>query len=57
MSVISTPAPKFSTEEAEAMISNLYGFVARASVLPSERDQNFLCSTSVGKKMVLKIKN
>ena len=57
MSVFSTPAPKFSTEEAEAMVSDLYGFVARASVLNSERDQNFLCSTSVGKKMVLKISN
>ena len=57
MSVFSTPAPIFSTEEAEAMVSAFYGFVARASVPNSERDQNFLCSTSDGQKMVLKISN
>ena len=57
VSVFSTPPPKFSTEEAEAMVFNFYGLVVRASALTSERDQNFLCSTPDGRKMVLKISN
>jgi|TARA_B100001964_G_scaffold123820_1_gene137231 Ser/Thr protein kinase RdoA (MazF antagonist) len=57
VSVFSTPPPNFSTEEAEAMVFNFYGLLVTASVLDSERDQNFLCSTPDGQKMVLKISN
>jgi len=39
------------------MVFNFYGLMVRASVLYSERDQNFLCSTPDGRKMVLKISN
>ena len=57
MSIFSTPPPNFSTEEAEDMVLDFYGLSANASSLVSERDQNFLCSTSDGERMVLKISN
>ncbi len=57
MSVFSTPPPKFSFQEAEAMVFEYYGLKVRASGLNSERDQNFLCSTPDGERMVLKISN
>ena len=51
MSVFSTPPPAFSIEEAEAMVFDFYGLIVRASALNSERDQNFLCSTSDGERI------
>jgi Ser/Thr protein kinase RdoA (MazF antagonist) len=48
--------PSFDTSSAEKMAERLFGLRAKARVLPSERDQNFLLAAS-GKKFVLKIAN
>jgi Ser/Thr protein kinase RdoA (MazF antagonist) len=50
-------APQFDLKTALAMAANQYGIVANATVLPSERDQNFLLTTDYGEKFVLKIAN
>jgi len=50
-------SPKFSLEEARAFARDIYGVDARASALPSERDQNFLLKDQTGEKYVLKIAN
>jgi Ser/Thr protein kinase RdoA (MazF antagonist) len=46
--------PRFTTTEAEQIAQRDYGLAARASELPSERDQNFLMTTPAGAKSVLK---
>ena len=56
MSVFSTIPPDFSANEAVAIVQNHYGLTTNTSSLPSDRDQNFLCSSSE-KKYVLKISN
>ena len=56
MSVFSTIPPNYSTNEAAAIVQNYYGLTTNISSLPSDRDQNFLCSSSE-KKYVLKISN
>src|SRR5262249_1970458 len=50
-------SPKLSLEEARAFARDIYGVDARASALPSERDQNFLLKDQTGEKYVLKIAN
>ncbi len=50
-------SPKFSRDEATQIAQTLYGIVAEAKDLPSERDQNFLLLLSSGQKRVLKIAN
>jgi Ser/Thr protein kinase RdoA (MazF antagonist) len=42
---------------AEAIAGEFFGIRASASTLPSERDQNFLLTTSSNRKFVLKIAN
>ncbi|MCG8503534.1 MAG: aminotransferase class III-fold pyridoxal phosphate-dependent enzyme [Sphingomonadales bacterium] len=49
--------PQFTIREAEALAEEYYGVVARASVLPSERDQNFLLTPNAGRRHVLKFAN
>ena len=50
-------APRFSTDQASSLAANLYNLHATAEGLPSERDQNFLLTTTSGEKFVLKISN
>ncbi len=50
-------APRFFIDLAEALADGLFGLAAKAEALPSERDQNFLLTTTEGKKYVLKIAN
>ena len=47
--------PRFAAGEAVAIAQQVFGLVARASELPSERDQNFLLETAAGDRVVLKI--
>ena len=56
MSVFTTAQPNFSTNEATIIVQDHYGLTTNISSLTSDRDQNFLCSSSE-KKYVLKISN
>ena len=47
----------YDLENAEAIARDVFGIRARAGELPSERDQNFLLTTSSDRKFVLKIAN
>jgi 4-aminobutyrate aminotransferase-like enzyme/Ser/Thr protein kinase RdoA (MazF antagonist) len=50
-------APALTLSNAGEIARALYGVVAEASSLPSERDQNFLLRTAAGPCFVLKIAN
>ena len=50
-------APRFNAAGAELLARELYGAAGSASPLPSERDQNFLLTTTAGDRYVLKIAN
>lgn len=56
MSVFSSPPPNYSVEDVIRLIKVHYGIKVQATVLNSERDQNFLCNADK-KKYVLKISN
>ena len=56
MSVFTTAQPNFSTNEATTIVQDHYGLTTNISSLTSDRDQNFLCSSSE-EKYVLKISN
>ena len=56
MSVFTTAQPNFSTNEATIIVQDHYGLTTNISSLTSDRDQNFLCSSSE-EKYVLKISN
>jgi 4-aminobutyrate aminotransferase-like enzyme/Ser/Thr protein kinase RdoA (MazF antagonist) len=49
--------PSLTPAEAAGLARRLYGLEVEASVLPSERDQNFLLETAAGERFVLKIAN
>ena len=49
--------PGFTCEHAEAIVLEYYGITAKASELPSERDQNFRVKSESGEAFVLKIAN
>jgi Ser/Thr protein kinase RdoA (MazF antagonist) len=49
--------PRFAPAEALAAAQRVYGVEGEVSVLPSERDQNFLIAGADGGKFVLKIAN
>lgn len=49
--------PSFTATEALAIANQGYGLMGTASILPSERDQNFLITESGAGKYVLKIAN
>ena len=50
-------APRFSIDDAELLAADLYDLEVSAAPLPSERDQNFLLTTALGKRFVLKVAN
>jgi Ser/Thr protein kinase RdoA (MazF antagonist) len=50
-------APRFDLAGAARLARELYGLDASASLLPSERDQNFLLATRAGDRYVLKVAN
>src|SRR5688500_20115375 len=49
--------PGFDVESASRIAEKKFGRRARARMLPSERDQNFLLADEAGEKFVLKIAN
>lgn len=49
--------PKFSEQDAVAIAKNTFAVQAAARSLPSERDQNFLMTTTNGERCILKIAN
>ena len=49
--------PELDVEDAVQIAGEIYGLVASATPLPSERDQNFLLVSAQGGKYVLKIAN
>src|SRR5688572_31247362 len=49
--------PGFDVESASRIAEKMFGRRARARMLPSERDQNFLLTDEAGEKFVLKIAN
>src|SRR5262245_35199239 len=53
--VIDTPS--LTIDDAVASASRLYGVSAAGSVLPSERDQNFLLQTESDDRFILKVAN
>ncbi|MGB7296539.1 MAG: aminotransferase class III-fold pyridoxal phosphate-dependent enzyme [Candidatus Aminicenantales bacterium] len=57
MNRIKSPRPRFSEEEAEALLADLYGKSGRVEELPSERDQNFSVRIDGEIRFVLKISN
>jgi Ser/Thr protein kinase RdoA (MazF antagonist) len=50
-------APRLDAAGAALLARELYGVHATASLLPSERDQNFLITTAAGDRYVLKVAN
>jgi len=50
-------APRFDAAGAEHLARELFRVHATASLLPSERDQNFLLTSPAGERYVLKIAN
>ncbi|MBS1811555.1 MAG: aminotransferase class III-fold pyridoxal phosphate-dependent enzyme [Acidobacteria bacterium] len=49
--------PQFTAETITQLAQELYGLTATAHPLPSERDQNFLLTTTDGKQFVFKLAN
>jgi len=50
-------SPRFSENDAQQFVMDLYGIRASAESLPSERDQNFLMDAASGGRFVFKIAN
>lgn len=50
-------APRFEEKEAVTIGRNLFGIHGTATMLPSERDQNFRLTTASGDQYVLKVAN
>src|SRR5439155_15116049 len=50
-------APRLDLDGAARLARELYGLDASPSILPSERDQNFLLTTAGGDRCVLKVSN
>jgi len=49
--------PEFSPSQALSLAATHFGIEATASVLPSDRDQNFVLETERGQRFLLKISN
>lgn len=54
---LDAPAPDFSTDDARRVASETFGIEATATLMTSERDQNFLIRTPAGDGFILKIAN
>jgi Ser/Thr protein kinase RdoA (MazF antagonist) len=50
-------APRYDLAEAVHLVREMYGVEVSTSALPSERDQNFLLTTTAGERYVLKVAN
>ncbi|MCA9931026.1 MAG: hypothetical protein KC419_21220, partial [Anaerolineales bacterium] len=57
MDTLQAKRPSFTPEEAHNIVSQLYGLSGKLKSLPSERDQNFLFTTSTGEQFTLKFSN
>ncbi|HEX3145543.1 MAG TPA: phosphotransferase [Pyrinomonadaceae bacterium] len=57
MTTVVQKAPRLAIDDAIRIAAEVYGLKVSASVLPSERDQNFLLEISTREKFVLKIAN
>jgi Ser/Thr protein kinase RdoA (MazF antagonist) len=57
MTILLESIPSFTAAEALAIAHQGYGLAGAVSILPSERDQNFLITDSGARKYVLKIAN
>jgi len=55
--LLRTPAPFFSNDDVNGLISELYGMEGTLSPLGSERDQNFHLIAKSGEEYVIKIAN
>lgn len=49
--------PRFSLQEATRLAAKRFGITGTAKMLPGERDQNMLLTTSSGERYVLKLSN
>ena len=49
--------PRFTTQQAQEIAQSHFDFIATATMLPGERDQNFHLKTQDGQAFVLKIAN
>src|ERR1044072_7115152 len=49
--------PRFNVEDAVSLADAIYGISCAATLLPSERGQNFLLQAQSGERLVLKIAN
>jgi hydroxylysine kinase len=56
-SVLSTPAPRLSSEELSEIAARLFGLRGKLSPLDSERDQNIRIASATGESYAMKIAN
>ena len=55
LSIFNKPGPNISKKEARTIVRDAYGLDLSATMLTSERDQNYLLKEKAGPKYVLKI--
>ena len=55
LSIFNKPGPNISKKEARTIVRDVYGLDLSATMLTSERDQNYLLKEKAGPKYVLKI--
>ena len=55
LSIFNKPGPNIPKKEAQTIVRDAYGLNLSATILTSERDQNYLLKEKVGPKYVLKI--
>ena len=55
LSIFNKPGPNIPKKEAQTIVRDAYGLNLSATMLTSERDQNYLLKEKVGPKYVLKI--
>ena len=57
MTIINDPRPNFANAEAREFLQAHFGIEGELTILPSERDQNFLVETAEGRRLTFKIMN
>src|SRR3712207_1996149 len=55
--VLDAAPPALTSDEAAAVVREVFGLTARAELLVSERDQNFALTDASGERWVLKVSN